>query len=264
MIGVIDSGLGGLTALSALRRALPAAAIRYFADTAHAPYGGHGPERIGRWTEATARAAAAAGAQLLVVASHSMACAGDGPWREALGIPVVDIAAACLEAAVRRSRKGRIGLVASPAVVESGRYTAMLAQRAPTMRLTAVSCPVLPLLVAEGWLTRRETVLLVKRCVRPLRLAQVDAVILGGGHLAALRPVFQRKLGARVALVDGSAELAGAAAESGAACGAAAEGRAAGPGLRLAVSELTARVQRTAGVLLGGRPDLETYGEEIA
>jgi glutamate racemase len=258
MIGVIDSGLGGLHVVAALHRALPEADITYFGDTARAPYGTRGPERIARLTAAGARLARAQGAQVLVVAGHSMACAEPAAWRDALGIPVFDIAAACLEAAVQRTRSGRLGVIASPAAVESGRYGGWLAARAPRVRLTAVACPALPVLVEEGFAGRREAALLVKRCIRPLRQAQVDTVVLGSSYLVALRPVLQRKLGARVVVVDGAAELSAAVARRVAARRAAGEGAPpAAPRLRLTVSELTPRVRRSAGILLGRQADLE-------
>lgn len=260
MIGIIDSGLGGLEMVRCLEAALPAESIVYFGDTARAPYGCRSPERISAWADQGAGYLGARGARILVVASHSIACAAPASLRGGAGMPVFDVATAAMEAALNRTRSRRIGLVGSAATVASGRYERRLRELDSRVVLTAVTCPLLQALSEEGWVERRETAMIVKRCVRPIRLQQADTVILAGGYLLPLRRILQRKLGSQVALVDGFAETARRIADFVDAHPMPPAGIPAAPRVRLIVSDLTPRIRRTAQAILNRRVELESEG----
>jgi glutamate racemase len=257
MIGVIDAGLGGLYVLGVLRQQLPGEDIVYYADTAHAPYGNRSAEAIVQWALEGAERLRRSGARILVAASHTIATvAGDALARHFSGA-FFDAATAAVEMALETSRRQRIGLVASRATVDSRCYEALIHARCPQAEVVAAACPLWAALVEEGWLKRRETVLIVKRSVRTIKPHQVDTLILGSNAFLALRQVIQRKIGPQVTLVEASARLAARVAEhvrlqeavSGppAACGK----------IRLMVSDLTPQVAQTARMICGHQVQLE-------
>jgi glutamate racemase len=257
MIGVIDSGIGGLTVVDALLKRLPGEDLVYFGDTVGAPCGIRSSERLTGWAAESAAALRRLGATLIVLASHTLSCLAFEEVSRQCEVPVFDAATSAAERAVELSRRLRIGLVASRAAVESSRHETLVRERRPEAEVVAAACPLWAPLVAEGWVKRRETAMVVKRDLRPIRLRQVDALILGSSYFAPLRRIVQRKMGLQVALVEPAEVLAvrvAAHLKGSAAVG----GRSAGDRqVRLLVSELTPHVLRAAHAVLGRPAALE-------
>lgn len=262
MIGFIDTGIGGLTVVEALLKRLPEEDLVYFGDTACASHGYRNPERVIGWAVESAGVLCRLGASLLVLAGHTISCLASEELSRQHHVPVFDVAASAAEKALEVSRRRRIGLVASRAVVESPRYHALILKRCPEAVVVTAACPLWAPLVEEGWVQRRETAMVVKRGLRPIRLQQVDTLILGSGFFTPLRKVIQRKMGPQVTLVEPAEELAGrVAAHVRAAAGA---GRRSGGDrrVRLVVSDLTPQVQRAAQAILGRPAGLEPVTRE--
>jgi glutamate racemase len=262
MIGVIDSGIGGLTVVDALLKRLPEEDLVYFGDTACARYGHRNPGRVVGWAAESAGSLRHLGATLLVLASHSISCLAFEELSRQHEVPVFDVATSAAEKAVEVSRRRRIGLVASRAVVESLRYPAMIRERCPEADVVTAACPLWAPLVEEGWVKRRETAMIVKRGLRPIRLRQVDTLILGSSFFTPLRKVIQRKMGSQVTLVEPVAELAGRVVAHLNAAAAAGCPSAGARRVRLVVSDLTPQVQRAAQAILGRPADLEPATRE--
>ncbi len=202
MIGILDGGLGGLAAVKSLRRRLPDYDLLYFGDTAHGPFGGKSAETAARFALDGARRLAALGARLILATSHSMAAAaGDRLWA-APGIPVFDPIPSGAARAIARSRKGAVGVIASPLTIQTDAYGQAMASLDADVRVHPSACPLLPLLVEEGRLKKPETHMIVRKYLIPLKSRQIDALILGGGHYLPLAAAIGRKAGKRVALID--------------------------------------------------------------
>jgi glutamate racemase len=257
MIGVIDSGTGGLHVVAALLKRLPAEDIVYYADTARAPYGSRSAETIVSGALEGAERLRRSGAAILVAASHAIATVAFDALAQRFGEAFFDVASVAAELALAVSRRKRIGLVASRATVDSRRYEELIRRRCPQAELFTAACPLWTPLVEEGWLKRRETALIVKRGVRGLKLRAVDTLILGSSDFAALQPVLQRKIGPQVALVDASAALAARVAEHLRPPGTLPPPGAAGQRVRLMVSDLAPQVARAAHLICGREVRLE-------
>jgi glutamate racemase len=257
MIGVMDFGIGGLAVVEALLGRLPEEDLTYLAETSGAFCGSPRPEKVAVWAAESADRLERWGASVLVLAGHTLSCltGGDAPWRRRLA--VVDVAAVAVQKAAAVSRRQRIGLVGSRAVIESARHAELLRERSPAAAMVAAACPLWASLVAEGWAKRRETAMVVKRELRPLRLRQVDTLILGSSYFRPLRSLIQRKIGSRVVLVDPVEEAAAAVAAwvTGADIGERRSDR--GRRVRLLVSELTPGVERAAQAVYGRPAALE-------
>lgn len=261
MIGVIDSGIGGLAVVDALLKRLPDEDLVYFGDTACASCGYRNPERVVGWAAESAGVLRRLGATLLVLASHTISCLAVEELSQQHEVPVFDVATPAAEKAVDVSPRRRIGLVASRAAVESLRYPALIRERCPEAEVVAAACPLWASLVEEGWVKRRETAMVVKRDLRPIRLRQVDTLILGSSYFTPLRRVIQRKMGSQVTLVEPAEELASRVAAYLQMGGTA--GRPTGDRrVRLMVSELTPHVRRAAHGILGRTADLEPPARE--
>lgn len=207
MIGILDPGVGGLTAARLIRDRLPEHHIRYFGDTARGPFGDKSPETIRRFARSGARYLLDGGVRLLVLASGSLSAAAGEILARELPVPVIDSVPAAADAAADASRWGRIGVLAPPAAVESGRFEREITDRRPTATVRAAADPLLGPLADAGWVNRPETVRIIKKIIRPLKLAQIDTLILGSPRYRILAPLIARKAGRRVRIVDTTESL---------------------------------------------------------
>ena len=147
MIGVFDSGLGGLSVLSAIATALPQADLVYLADTAHVPYGDKNDAfirdrvlRIGRYL------VEGQGCRQLVVACNTATAAAVAALRAALPrIPVIGIEPG-IKPAASASRSGRIAVLTTESTARSERLARLISQHASGVQVDILACP--------GWATR--------------------------------------------------------------------------------------------------------------
>jgi len=202
MIGILDSGMGGLITVRAFREEWPAEDIVYFGDTARAPYGNKSPETIRDFAMDGAAFLQEQGAGLIVVACHTIAAAAGQHLAAAMGVPVVDGIVPAAERAVSVSKKGRIGVIGSRALMESDRYPEIISHLAPQARLFSATCPLLVPLINAGRIKKPESAMIVKKCLHPLKTRQIDTLIIANPYFTMLKRIIQRKIGRRVALVD--------------------------------------------------------------
>lgn len=208
-IGVFDSGIGGLTVLAALDRAVPEHDLIYLGDTARVPYGTRSPRTVVRYARRVASYLYEQGADVIVIAcntatAHALPAlqqAGD-----AAGIPVLGVIEPGVQAALRAHHTGAIAVLATEGTVAVGAYQHALARAQPSLEVYAVACPLLVPLAEEGWFDGRVPDLVAERYVGHLA-GRVDTAILGCTHYPLLRPVLQRILPA-VTLVDSATATA--------------------------------------------------------
>jgi glutamate racemase len=212
-VGVFDSGVGGLTVLHELLVQLPHEDFVYCADSARFPYGARSREELEAFSLEVAEELLSRGIKLLVVACNSAASAALPALRErlrqtTLGVDVLGVVQPGAVQAVAATRSGRVGYMATEATVASGAYERAIAAADPFVEVTAVACPELTEIIERGFPFDERVVETVRRYVRPLREAQVDAVILGCTHYPLVRPMLQRMLGRGVEIVASGVPVA--------------------------------------------------------
>lgn len=198
MIGLFDSGIGGLTVLGKLRSAFPKARYVYLGDTARLPYGTKSSDTIRRYTEQNVQFLAARGVTHIVSACHS-ASSALLQYDIKSSIPLFNvIEPSCVEAK-KKTRNKKIGLLATQATVDAGQYQKLISQ---PFVLKSQACPLLVPLVEAGWLQDSITDQIITRYVAPLLNADVDTIILGCTHFPLLKESIQKAVGPNVTLVD--------------------------------------------------------------
>lgn len=208
MIGVFDSGIGGLTVVRALLDRLPDHDITYLGDTARTPYGSKSAATIVKYSLNNTEFLLRQGAQLIVIACNTASSYAFEAVRDQFQVPVFEVIGPGARLAAARSRRGRIGVIGTRAMVASGIYAEKIKRERPDAQVFAVSCPLLVPLVEEGWINKAETAMIVRKYMLPLKTRRIDTLILGCTHYPVLRHVIQRKIGARVALVDSAEAIA--------------------------------------------------------
>ncbi len=202
MIGVFDSGLGGLSVLDAISRTLPHSDLLYLADTAHVPYGEKSDAYIRERVLRIGQYLAGQGCQQIVVACNTATAAAVAALRDALPqIRVVGIEPG-IKPAVAASKSGRIAVLTTESTARSERLSRLIHRHAGPVRVDVLPCP--------GWATRVETLKLddpgfagaAARLLEPVLAAGADQVVLGCTHYAFLAPVLEPIVEGRARLVD--------------------------------------------------------------
>ncbi len=207
-IGVFDSGVGGLTVVKELLNQIPNAPLIYFGDTARTPYGIKGPDTILRYSIENTKFLISKGATIIVVACNSASSVAPEKLREIFNIPVFEVISPAVELVVNITTKGRIGVIGTRATIESKIYEKMIHNYNKNFKVIGQPCPLLVPLVEEGWLKARETKMIVRKYLRPLKQQQIDTLILGCTHYPLLKDIIQQKIGKRVKVIDSSSEVA--------------------------------------------------------
>lgn len=210
-IGVFDSGVGGLTVVSALRRRLPGESILYLGDTARLPYGSKSRETVSRYTRRNIEFLTERGVKAVVVACNTAS---------ALALPDLDMhdlpTWGVIEPGARKAAalsRGKVGVIATEATVRSDAYPRALRRLRPELEILSQPCPLFVPLVEEGWHDDPITEEVAERYLRPLLDAGIDTLVLGCTHYPLLVSVLRRVAGPEVTLVDSAESVAEMVAE---------------------------------------------------
>jgi glutamate racemase len=211
-IAMFDSGVGGLTVLHECLVSLPHEDFVYLGDTARFPYGNRTADELRHFALELGELLLEEGAKLLVVACNSATAAALPELRKALEgrVGVVAVVEPESRLAAHTTKNGRVGLLATPATVNSGAYERALAEAVPGAKLRAVACPDLAPMIQAGEEVDQRLVDCVEAYCEPLRSDGVDTVILGCTHYPLVRPILQRALGRGVAIVSSGQAIADA------------------------------------------------------
>jgi len=213
-VGVFDSGMGGLTVLHECLVTLPHEDFVYLGDGARLPYGPRPLDEIRRFAGEIAGYLEREGMKLIVAACNSATAAALPELQERLEVPIVGVITPEAHAAVQTTRNRRIGLLATEATVEAGRYEELVRTLDAGARLFPVACPRLVPLIESEEPFGAETTEAVREYAQPLKEAEVDTVILGCTHYPLIRPILQRVFGRGVRLVFSAEETAREVAET--------------------------------------------------
>jgi glutamate racemase len=201
MIGVFDSGIGGLTVARALQRAVPDARIVYFGDVARMPFGNKSAATVTQYSREIGAYLIRRGARLLVIACNTASSVAADTLRAELSIPVFDVISPAVRAAAALPGVRSIGVLGTRGTVGSGAYQRAI-RKVGVARVQAIACPMFVPIVEEGFAGTPEGRAIVRRTLKPLAgRSRVDAAILGCTHYPLLRPAIRAALPG-VTLID--------------------------------------------------------------
>ncbi len=209
-IGIIDSGVGGLTAYRELRRLLPQENLVYFGDTGRVPYGSRSKETIRKYAMQDIRFILQHNVKLVVAACGTISSTITQEMVDAIGVPFTGIVQPAAQAACAATRSKRVGLIATATTVRSGAFGRAIRAIAPDVRLFGSACPLFVPLVENGFIQPDNPVtnLVAQQYLQPAIDQQVDTLILGCTHYPLLYDTIDRVLGGRVTLIDSGREIA--------------------------------------------------------
>lgn len=204
-IGVFDSGVGGLTVLDAIHRALPGEDLIYLGDTARVPYGTKSPESVARYARQAALALVQRNVKALVIACNTASAVAVELLRESYpSMPILGVVEPGAKASCLASENGRIGVIATESTIAGGAYQAAIKRLRPEAMVNARACSLFVALAEEGWTEGELLERVLERYLRPLQEKEVgiDTLVLGCTHFPVLKPAIGNVLGSQVRLVD--------------------------------------------------------------
>ncbi len=201
-IGVMDSGVGGLSVLREIHRLLPEVPTLYYADQGNLPYGPRPAEQIRGYVEAITRTLIDEGAVMMVIACNSASAAGLYPLRERFpDLPIVGMEPA-VKPAARATKSGVIGVLTTQATADGHLYRRLLDLYAPSVEIVTQVAPELVRIVEEGSQHTLASRAVISRLLEPMLHAGADQIVLACTHFPFLIPTLRELVGETVALVD--------------------------------------------------------------
>ena len=208
MIGIFDSGIGGLTVVKEFFKYLPSYRIIYFGDTARLPYGTKSPNFIKQCSKEIIEFLLKKGAKVIVIACHTSSSLATNFLKEQFkNVSIFEITTPGIKEAIEATKNKRIGVIGTPGTIKSGVHARKLLRIDPSLRIYSQSCPLLAPLVEEGWINREETKSIIRSYLMPLKKKKIDTLILACTHYPLLRKAITSFLGKDVAIINPASDL---------------------------------------------------------
>lgn len=203
LIGVFDSGVGGLSILDEALRQLPQHNYIYLADSAYAPYGERSSDWIAARSSALCRHLLDQGCDAIVVACNTATAEAIAQIRDELAIPVIGVEPGIKPAAMQ-SQNGIVGVLATEATLKSDKFNALLATLPSNCQFIKQAGAGLVPLIEAGDANSEETLELLAEHLEAIQIAGADTLVLGCTHYPFLRKAIRKLLGESITLIDTS------------------------------------------------------------
>jgi len=205
-VGIIDSGIGGMTVAREIRHLLPHENMIYVADQQMLPYGNKSEAEIrrrmltlGQWLNEQHHI------KMLVIACNTATAAAAGMLRQHLAIPVIGMEPA-VKPAVEATHNRRIGILATEGTLKSARFAGLLKTFAQGLHVITQPCP--GLVEAIESRNTLQTKALLHQYIQPLKHRQVDVIVLGCTHYPLVRQLIADIAGEDIRLIDTGSAVA--------------------------------------------------------
>ncbi|MCD4694314.1 glutamate racemase [bacterium] len=214
MIGIFDSGFGGLTILKQLKKDLGNYDYIYLGDNARAPYGNRSQDSIYNYTVEGVDFLFKKGAELIILACNTASTKAlkkiqrewlpkNYPDKKVLGV-IIPMIEASLEKSNINLKNKKIGVIGTNATINSGVYAKELKKINTGLEIYSRACPLLVPLVEEGWIKRKETKMILKYYLRGLKEKKIDNLILACTHYPLLQKQISQIMGKQIKILDTS------------------------------------------------------------
>ena len=181
MIGIFDSGVGGLSVFREIVRILPEEKYIYWSDNAHCPYGEKSRDYIIDRARAVTSFLIEQGADIIVVACNTATAAAISTLREEFPVPFIGMEPA-VKPAAQATRSGVVGVLATAGTLRATKYIDTRAKWAHDVKIVEHIGQGFVELVEKGNVSGPEAESIVEKSVRPLIEAGADTIVLGCTH----------------------------------------------------------------------------------
>jgi glutamate racemase len=202
-IGLLDSGVGGLTLVKEFSKQLPGENLVYFGDTARMPYGPRRPEQVREFaTEIIEFLAATQDLKMMIVACNTATAVGLAHYQAKFQFPIVGVLEPGAKAALDLTKTKRIGVIGTEGTIASKAYPNTIAGLDSEAQVFDKACPLFVLLAENRLVDTPEAYKVAYSYLDPLQEQGIDTLILGCTHYPMLEHVLAEVMGPQVALVN--------------------------------------------------------------
>ena len=206
-IGVMDSGVGGISVLKHIHALLPHEDLIYFADSKYAPYGNKTAEEITARCMEIADFLLQKDVKALVVACNTATAAAIDAMREKYSLPIIGMEPA-VKPAAEASKNGVIGVLATVGTLKSAQFAGLLESYGRNVKVVTQACVGLVECIERGELNTPETKALIRQYCLPLLADGADTIVLGCTHYPFVKDVICEAVGQEISLIDTGAAVA--------------------------------------------------------
>ncbi|MFS0865551.1 glutamate racemase [Fredinandcohnia sp. 179-A 10B2 NHS] len=207
-IGIIDSGVGGLTVAREIIRQLPKEEIIYLGDNARCPYGPRPKDEVRQFTWELTNYLLSFDIKMLVIACNTATALVLDEIQAQLPIPVIGVVYPGARTALKVTKNNYVGVIGTVNTIESGAYEIALKAINNQITVESLACPRFVPLVEAGKFDGEEADGIVADSLEGLKGKELDTLILGCTHYPLLRSTIQQYLGDGIKLIDSGAETA--------------------------------------------------------
>ncbi len=209
MVGIFDSGLGGLTAVKEFRNLSPKEDLVYFGDTGRVPYGTRSADTIIKYALQDASFLISKGVEAILVACGTVSTTALPHLKEAFKIPIMGVVEPAAEAAVNSTSNGKIAVIGTSATIRSGAFKSTIHGLDSTITVIQNDCPLFVPLVENGFVARdcKITRLACEHYLKEIKASGADTLILGCTHYPIISEIISDIL-PNVKLINAGAEAA--------------------------------------------------------
>ena len=201
-IGIFDSGVGGLSVLSAVREVLPSESLIYLADQAHVPYGPRSMEQVRAFSEGITRYLLAQDAKLIVVACNTASAAALLHLRQVFPQVLFVGMEPAVKPAAEHTQSGVVGVLATPATFQGELFASVVERFANGVTVLQDTCPGLVMEIDAGHLDTPKVRTILERALKPMLAQGIDTVVLGCTHFPFVIPTIESIVGPGVRVID--------------------------------------------------------------
>ena len=208
MIGIFDSGFGGLSIFKEIEKELPNYDYLYLGDNARAPYGNHSQEIIYEYTKQALDYLFNQGCHLIILACHTASAEALRKIQKEY-LPekhqkknVLGVVRPLIEEASELTKNKVIAVMGTKSTILSKTYVKELIEKDKNIKVKQQACPLLVPLIEENWENRIETKMILKKYIKPLKSYNPDIVILGCTHYSFLADKIQKYFGKNTRVLD--------------------------------------------------------------
>lgn len=201
-IGIFDSGVGGLTVFSEIRKRFPEEDLIYFGDTARVPYGPKSRDTIIDYSIQNTRFLCSFQVKLIIIACNTSSAFAIDLLQDMFSVPIIGVLRPGAEQAVKQTKMGKVGVIGTEGTINSQAYTKEILKISPSAQIHSLSCPLFVPLVEEGWQNHAVASMIADEYLAPLKKEGIDTLVLGCTHYPILKKIISEAIGEDITLID--------------------------------------------------------------
>lgn len=207
-VGVFDSGIGGVSVLTAIRAELPAVDLIYAGDNFHLPYGEKTMEEIMTYSRGVVDFLRSKGCSVIVIACNTASAAALKKLREEYSDVVFIGMEPAVKPAAEQTQTGVVGVMATTATFQGELFASVVERFASGVKVIQQPCPGLVQQIEAGELESPETMKMLRGWLEPMKEQNIDRIVLGCTHYPFVRNAIHRILGDGVTIIDPAPAIA--------------------------------------------------------